>query len=161
MRKFTFSAIIALLLVFVVVGIAFAVSTGVNQAIPFMGTVQATATTEPVDPQNVRVLEDASGEATHLGRFTAAVEGSVNVVTLAGTNSWHFVAANGDSLFAEGPAQATWTVPPEEFVVVEDLTITGGTGRFEGATGSVTVERLVSTVTESSIGEFDGYIVLH
>jgi hypothetical protein len=44
--------------------------------------------------------------------------------------------------------------------VVEEHTITGGTGRFAGATGSFTLERLVSTVTGVTDGSFDGSILL-
>jgi hypothetical protein len=42
--------------------------------------------------------------------------------------------------------------------VVEDATITGGTGRFANATGSFTVERLFSFVTNSGGGSIEGTI---
>jgi hypothetical protein len=44
--------------------------------------------------------------------------------------------------------------------IVETFTITGGTGRFEGASGNVTVERLVNRATLTSSGTISGTIVL-
>jgi hypothetical protein len=46
-------------------------------------------------------------------------------------------------------------------MVVETYTITGGNGRFAGASESFTVERLVNTVTGVTSGTFDGSIVIH
>jgi hypothetical protein len=44
------------------------------------------------------------------------------------------------------------------FVIVEDATITGGTGSFSGATGSFTARRLYDTVAGSTTGTLDGTI---
>ncbi len=41
---------------------------------------------------------------------------------------------------------------------VEIGTITGGTGRFAGASGSFVVERLIDTVGLTTIGSFEGTI---
>jgi hypothetical protein len=41
---------------------------------------------------------------------------------------------------------------------METATITGGTGRFAGATGSFTTERLFDTVTLTTTGSFEGTI---
>ena len=40
----------------------------------------------------------------------------------------------------------------------QTATITGGTGRFEGATGSFTAERLYDTVAGTTTGSFQGTI---
>ena len=47
---------------------------------------------------------------------------------------------------------------PGFLVIVETATITGGTGRFAGATGSFVVERLYDIVGGTTIGSFDGTI---
>jgi hypothetical protein len=66
------------------------------------------------------------GTATHLGTFVSRADWTVNS---DGTlYVWaNFTAANGDTLQAEFPA---WLSP------WGDATITGGTGRFAGASGS-------------------------
>jgi len=43
---------------------------------------------------------------------------------------------------------------------VEQHTITGGTGRFAGTTGTFTLDRLVNTATGVTSGSFEGSIVL-
>ena len=45
-------------------------------------------------------------------------------------------------------------------MVEEAYTTTGGTGRFAGASGSFTVERLFNLVTGFTSGSFDGFIVI-
>jgi hypothetical protein len=106
---------------------------------------------------------DGTGIATHLGRFTATWETvsypfePVN----HGDTTYHFIAANGDSLFVETSGQAEGTLPV--FHVVETGDITGGTGRFTGATGSFTIERVTVVTDDDSgtvVGTFSGTIVL-
>ena len=46
------------------------------------------------------------------------------------------------------------------FSVVEIYTITGGTGRFARASGTLTLKRLVSVKAGITSGSFEGYIVL-
>ena len=45
-------------------------------------------------------------------------------------------------------------------MIVETHTITGGTGWFAGATGSITLKRTENTVTNVSSGSFCGTVVL-
>jgi hypothetical protein len=44
------------------------------------------------------------------------------------------------------------------FVIVEHATITGGTGRFAGATGSFTVQRSYDVAAGTTIGSIEGTI---
>ncbi|MGI8980632.1 MAG: hypothetical protein ACR2FY_15495, partial [Pirellulaceae bacterium] len=74
-----------------------------------------------------------------------------------GSGTFLFTAANGDTVFGTISGQATFT-PPNVLSIVGTATITGGTGRFVGATGSFTVERLKNTVTGETIGVFEGTI---
>ncbi len=66
------------------------------------------------------------GVATHGGRFTAegsAIWDLVNFFIVSGTGI--STVANGDQLF--------WKMTPDQPMVIQ---FTGGTGRFEGATGA-------------------------
>ena len=102
-----------------------------------------------------------TGVATHLGLFTVTWEFTVNLLNGAGIGSAHFIAANGDSVFTESLGQGDPTETPDISRVVERHTITEGTGRFAGATGYFTLERLVNTATGDTAGSFNGTIVIH
>ena len=61
-------------------------------------------------------------------------------------------------MYAEFTGQATPTAIPGVLYIEETATITGGTGRFAGATGSFISERLYDTVAGTTIGSFEGTI---
>jgi hypothetical protein len=46
------------------------------------------------------------------------------------------------------------------FKIIEIYTITGGTGRFASASGTFTMNRLVSITVGVASGHFEGYILL-
>jgi hypothetical protein len=131
-----------------------------DQEVPLKGSIEAL---ETYDLQFPTLFVDAfaTGTSTHLGHFTATYQVQVNLLTGGGPAIIHLVAANGDAIFAEGSGQGTPTQDPEVSSIVETYTITGGTGRFEGASGSFIVVRLVNTVTGITSGSFDGTIVIH
>ena len=158
MKKLSVPMIVALLLAILVVGTTLAASA--RKQLPFKGSFQAVETHQPNLP-TVFVTATGSGEATQLGRYTVSYQVAVNVQTGVGTGlSAEFVAANGDSLFAEGSGQATPTETPGVMSIVETYTITGGTGRFADASGTFTVERMVNQATKETSGTISGQIVL-
>jgi hypothetical protein len=106
----------------------------------------------------VQVDVDAKGNATQLGRFSLAIPHVVNRANSTAIGSYEFAAANGDAVFADFTGQATPTSTPGILSIVETATITGGTGRFAGATGSFTTERFFDTVAGTTIGSFIGTI---
>ena len=139
---------------------AFAVASIVASAVaaetPFKGTVSVVETGTTVFP--TRFLDqEGMGTATYLGRYTVHVTLQVNVLTLAATGTATFTAANGDTLTATVEGQATPT-SPGELSIVEVYTITGGTGRFAGATGTFTLESTANQATGVSSGAFSGVI---
>jgi hypothetical protein len=123
---------------------------------PFKGRLDGVVTVVPAPPF-LEVLIEATGNATHLGRFTLVVPHLVNPATRTGTGSYEFTAANGDVLFADFTGNAT-LVAPGVFHVVETATITGGSGRFVDATGSFTCERTFDVIAGTTTGSFDGTI---
>ena len=79
---------------------------------------------------------------------------------LLGGDTVHFIAANGDSLYGVGAGSGVPSDTPGYTLVTQFYAITGGTGRFAGATGNFTVTRLVSNDTGVSKGSIDGTILL-
>jgi hypothetical protein len=131
-----------------------------EKEVPFKGSVEAV---ESYDIQFPTLFVDTTGTgmATHLGLFTVTWEFTVNLLNGAGIGSAHFIAANGDSVFTESLGQGDPTLEdPDITRVVETHTITGGTGRFAGATGDFTLERLVN-MAGITAGSFSGTIVFH
>jgi hypothetical protein len=148
------------LITIVLVSTAFAISALAQQQLPFKGTLAGIETDQFQPPNTIVVNGTGSGNATHLGLFTVEYEIAVDLATGAGPAAAHFVSANGDSLFCEGNGQATDTAIPGVVMIVESYTITGGTGRFAGAAGAFTVERVVELATGVTSGGFKGNIAI-
>ncbi len=158
-KKLRTSILVLPLLLGSLTGLVYAAPAAAKKPVPFKGTLQAVETYE-LDFPNLAVAGIGSGNATRLGRYAVVYEVAVNLVSGGGPASIHFVAANGDAIFATGIGQGNPTETPDVSMIVETYTITGGTGRFAGASGSFTVERLVNIVTGVTSGTFDGSIVI-
>jgi hypothetical protein len=102
------------------------------------------------------------GAASHLGRFTMTYELEVNLLTLPFETSGTavFTAANGDQLFTDIVGLGT-PINEDENSIVELHTITGGTGRFEEATGDFTRTYHLDRITGATSGSFTGVIGKH
>ena len=96
--------------------------------------------------------------ATYLGRYTEHIVMTINLPTLSSTGTSTFTAANGDTLTATVLGQATPTTTPGVLSIVEDYTVTGGTGRFADATGTFRLKSTVNQATGVSSGTFSGVI---
>jgi hypothetical protein len=110
---------------------------------------------EPGQPANVRHLHiDEVCQLMHLGRTIGSAEETVTVTATGPvfTNSTTYTAANGDQLFVTFSGSGT---PPQNGVVTFSgtETVTGGTGRFAGASGSLARSGSVSVLTLT--GEFE------
>jgi hypothetical protein len=140
--------------------LAAALQGAVAAEIPFRGSFQAVEN-DTVQFPTLTVAGIGTGNATQLGKFTMTYDATVNLVTRVGIGSFEFIAANGDRVFADSLGQATPTATPNVVSIVEILTITGGTGRFADATGTVISTRLLDQVTGDTSGSFDGTIDIH
>jgi len=99
--------------------------TAAGESLPFKGSASETIT----DQVGNVITTDGAGVATHLGNFTRHAVVTLDGGSVIGTVV--FTAANGDELWldlAGGFTSAT--------TVGGVYTITGGTGRFTGASGS-------------------------
>ena len=104
--------------------------------VPFKGQSTGVITTLGFDPVLgvVSTRSEGQGEATHLGRFTVTGEVSAYVFTPTGVviGNSIYVTANGDKLFVH----LVGSGGPDPLHGIGTFTITGGTGRFRGASGS-------------------------
>jgi hypothetical protein len=156
MRAPTRAALTAATVVLVALAILAAPATAGTQ-VPFKGSWASVETDTVVVFPILHVALEGSGNATQLGRFTAQGEFTVNLLTLNGCGTEVLTAANGDTVNAAGCGQASPTATPGVLSIEEDLLITGGTGRFAGATGSYTRVRVVDALG-SSTGSIEGTI---
>jgi hypothetical protein len=131
-----------------------------NAQLPFHGTLEA-SDTDTISFPFLSVHLTGTGNATHLGHYTATFDFRVDLrtPTSPAVGSFTLTAANGDTIFGDLLGRAS--ISNGIATVVETATITGGTGRFADATGSFTVARTVVQATGLSSGSFDGTIDLH
>ena len=132
-----------------------------TKGIPFRGSLAGDESYEIQFPL-LLINGSGTGNATHLGHFTATWDREGSLIDGSLIASYHFIAANGDSLFIESIGQADNTLSPD-IHVLEICTITGGTGRFAGATGSFTLERVVVLTdpgSDTTSHSFNGTIVM-
>jgi hypothetical protein len=155
MKRYSLAASLALA-VLVVLGLAGPASAG--EQLPFKGSFEGDVTVTPLAPPFVMVDVEATGNATQLGLFTLDIPHVVNRATRTAIGTYEFTAANGDTVYAEFTGVATPTAIPGVLYIEETATITGGTGRFAGATGIFSVERWYDMVAGTTIGSFEGTI---
>lgn len=147
--------VIALALLFTLAG-----PVAAGDQVPFKGSLDAVVTITPVTPPIVSVHIEGTGNATHLGRYTFEMTAVVNQATRtqAGPAMIVLTAANGDTVTAEGSGGQATLVAPGVLSIVDPATITGGTGRFAGATGSFVIRRTFFVAAGVTTGSFEGTI---
>jgi hypothetical protein len=138
-------------------GLASPASAG--EQVPFRGSLDGDVTVTTINPQVPLVVQvdiAAAGRANHLGAFTVVIPHIVNRATRSAEGDYTFTAANGDTVTAHFTGVSAPTATPGVLYIEETATITGGTGRFAGATGSFTVERWYDTIAGTTQGSFEG-----
>jgi hypothetical protein len=140
--------------------VALAGPVSAGDQLPFKGELAGTASITPLGGPIVAVEIEATGTATYLGRFTLRAPHVVNQATLTATGTYLITAANGDTITADLAGTATMVEPPNVISISETATVTGGTGRFAGATGSIAVERIFNRATGVTTGTLRGWISL-
>lgn len=119
----------------------------VNTAVPFKGTFTITFSNNTIT---------GTGEGTHIGRFTIiAYHNDENFPFLTGTGT--ITAANGDQIFITRSGYIE-DIGNDNIRVTFDNTITGGTGRFSGATGSFETISVANNNTSIGTTTFNGTI---
>jgi len=128
-----------------------------GEQIPFNGTLAGNVTHTPVDAETNAVLVEAVGTAAHIGQFAMLSQHHLNTVTRTAAGTFVFTAANGDKIYADFTGRGQ-PATPGVVAVVETATITGGTGRFAGASGSFVVQRTYDRAAGTTTGSFQGTI---
>jgi hypothetical protein len=120
----------------------------------------------PLGPPRFFDVFEVTGQATHMGRFELVIETVVDFGTRppTGAGILTITAANGDTLVADITGFSA-LVEPGLVLITEHAIIDPerSTGRFAGATGTFTVERLADAatgVTGVTAGSFEGSISL-
>ena len=98
--------------------------------VPFKGKAKGEITSLLPGPGGIAVIALSEGTATHLGRFTREEDILLDPNTGSFTGDIFFTAANGDQLV--GTVAGAFTSPT---TAAGTYTFTGGSGRFENATG--------------------------
>ena len=117
--------------IFVLAALGAAALQAETMRVPLQGSGTGAITGQDVLPAEVVMTSVAHGNATHLGAYTRTEELHLDPLTGSFTGTLTFTAGNGDKLYCTMTGQ---------FVSVTDAAgeyvITGGTGRFAGASGS-------------------------
>jgi hypothetical protein len=132
---------------------------GAQKQVPFKGSMQGHEVDTPEGgppPTTVSADGSAAGMATLVGQFSFSYQLTVNLANGTAIGSGHLIAANGDSFDTTIAGSSEPTATPGVLSITEIDTITGGTGRFAGAQGSFTVERLINQATGFTSGSFHG-----
>jgi hypothetical protein len=134
---------------------ASALTSHAGGAVPFKGSLDGQYGTPAGAFPLIHESIVATGHATHLGSYTLRIDETVNLLEASATGTFTFTAANGDTVFGTftGHAQLGPLVS-----IVEDASVLGGTGRFAGAEGSFSIDRVFDPVKRTTTGSFEGAI---
>jgi hypothetical protein len=112
---------------------------------------------------NLFSSRSATGTAAQLGQYSATYTPVVDLLTGAAAGTFTIIAANGDELSGTFTGQGV-PAGPDASNITEIFTITGGTGRFAAATGTIIIQRTLTftgPTTASSVGSLSGTINLN
>jgi len=93
------------------------------------------------------VVIGGTGRATQLGAYTYSATECFDAVSGAFAGSATLTAANGDAITGTYQGQVSGTADPDDITYQEELELTGGTGRFAGATGTLQVAGVANLLT--------------
>jgi hypothetical protein len=93
------------------------------------------------------VVIGGTGRATQLGAYTYTATECFDAASGAFAGSATLTAANGDAMTGTYQGQVSGTDDPNVIAYEEELELTGGTGRFAGAAGTLQVAGVANLLT--------------
>ena len=126
-----------------------------NNNVPFKGAFDA-RDTGVVQFPILLINGSGAGTASLLGRFTFTYTTKVDLTNATSSGVIQLVAANGDVIHGVSVGRGEPTDTPNVTHVIQLVTITGGTGRFQGATGGFTSDALLVDDPNTGIGLSSG-----
>jgi hypothetical protein len=159
MRKLFASLAVALqLTVAAIAALATAADARAGEQVPFKGSDRGTFTITPTaDPAVVFTQDVSFGVATHLGAYRLDAHEYVNLVTLEITGgAFTLTGANGDTI--SGTYVGTGALNGAVVTYLVSGPVTSGTGRFAGASGTLTWSGFGDLVALTLADEISGTI---
>jgi hypothetical protein len=136
--------------------------------VPFRATVSSTNTVAPCPPNapvlSICIALAGSGHATHMGKVQDSGLAIVNLASNCGPGCFTdssrltLTAANGDQITLESTGKNSATPDPTIRSRTGPYVVTGGTGRFSGASGSGTASTIINGATHTSVATFTGVL---
>jgi hypothetical protein len=136
--------------------------------VPFKVSLEGFATIIPTAPTVGTTLFEISGTGTHIGKYTGVgtndYQGTSLTTGVASNGVLNIISASGDEMYLI--YTGSWIINSEGlYDYTLNLEFNGGTGRFEGITGEVTVPAIGENVEplnplyKTVTGEGDGWIL--
>lgn len=123
-----------------------------DKRVPFEGSDSGYLIVSPAgDAQVVHTQDFGTGKATHVGKYSLVAQELIHLETLAVTEgSFTLTAANGDTISGTYAGSGAPGGEPGVVDFTASGPVTGGTGRYAGATGELTF----SCIADLPAGEF-------
>jgi hypothetical protein len=125
----------------------------------FKGTAQSTemyGANYPLIP----ITANGSGSGSELGQFVLSYKGEINMTDLSTVETAQFVGMNGNSINVTGVGQTATTTTPGIYSLIQIYKVTGGTGLYANAKGTITVNRTVNMTSGATSSTFDGFLLI-
>jgi hypothetical protein len=107
--------------------------------VPFRGSDSGGFELPGSCPGGEEVVINGTGHATHLGAYVYTATECFDLQSGTFAGSATLTAANGDAMVGTYQGQVSGTADPAVISYHEELELSGGTGRFAGATGTLHV----------------------
>jgi hypothetical protein len=124
-----------------------------ENSVSVFGAIQGHAT-GTIEFPTLQAAAGGEGTMSRFGRFTYSSQATVDLTTGRSSGAFVLILSNGDAIYGvlSGQGDAPPPTPPTLGHITEQLTIRGGTGRFQDASGSLTFDRVVDS---SNLPAFD------